>query len=430
MLQPRVGVAWDVSGNGQLGRARQRGRLLRAAEHAEPGRLGDDQRPAAADDLREHRQPHRQFGAPTPAWPGVVTPDAAAGGRVPAVQRRPRLRPRLQEPAHLLRSTSPTSRSSRRTGRATSTSSGPRARNLTRFLNYNRSGPVVLRRRAGHRQRLRLHRHAAGAAARRGDGDQQPRRVALPRPDARHPQALLERATSSKATTCWPRTRTTTRTSAIRSPIAASTSSTSTQDWGPSDRDIRHKVNFFGYFAMPGGFELNTRVQDRSAQPITASPRSLNGVDRGRNGERKDNEFFTFDWRLARPFRFGARLRADADRRDVQHVQQRQQHQPAEHAGALQLRRLPAHRRRRSAAGAAGGEVRVLGGRAASSARSVHVARSRCSLASTGQPDNRTTGRPRPPNSCSTASAPTTRPLPACCRPGSGCRGRRPGRRR
>jgi hypothetical protein len=33
----------------------------------------------------------------------------------------------------------------------------------------------------------------------------------------------------------------------------------------------------------------------------------LNGVDRGRNGERKDNEFFSFDWRLGRPFRLGGR---------------------------------------------------------------------------------------------------------------------------
>ena len=23
------------------------------------------------------------------------------------------------------------------------------------------------------------------------------------------------------------------------------------QDWGPSDRDIRHKFNFFGYFTLP-----------------------------------------------------------------------------------------------------------------------------------------------------------------------------------
>jgi hypothetical protein len=79
------------------------------------------------------------------------------------------------------------------------------------------------------------------------------------------------------------------------------------KDWGPSDRDIRHKVNVFGYFTIPHGFWANARVQYRSAQPITASPRIANGVDSGRNSLRKDNEFFTFDWRLARPFRVGGR---------------------------------------------------------------------------------------------------------------------------
>ena len=79
------------------------------------------------------------------------------------------------------------------------------------------------------------------------------------------------------------------------------------QDWGPADRDIRHKVNAFGYFAVPGGVELSTRVQYRGAQPITPSPRSLNGVDRGRNSERKENEYFTFDWRVSRPIQFGGR---------------------------------------------------------------------------------------------------------------------------
>jgi hypothetical protein len=49
-------------------------------------------------------------------------------------------------------------------------------------------------------------------------------------------------------------------------------------------------------------------VQYRGPQPTTPTPRILNGVDRGRNSERKDNEFFTFDWRLARPFRFSTRL--------------------------------------------------------------------------------------------------------------------------
>jgi hypothetical protein len=74
------------------------------------------------------------------------------------------------------------------------------------------------------------------------------------------------------------------------------------KDWGPSDRDIRHKVNVFGYFTLPAAIQFNARLQGRSAQPITASPRILNGQDRGRNGERKDNAFFSFDWRIARPF--------------------------------------------------------------------------------------------------------------------------------
>ena len=33
----------------------------------------------------------------------------------------------------------------------------------------------------------------------------------------------------------------------------------------------------------------------------------LNGVDRGRNSERKDNKFFSFDWRLMRPFKLGSK---------------------------------------------------------------------------------------------------------------------------
>ncbi|MEW5982901.1 MAG: TonB-dependent receptor [Acidobacteriota bacterium] len=81
------------------------------------------------------------------------------------------------------------------------------------------------------------------------------------------------------------------------------------QDYGPSDRDIRHKFNFFSYAELPGQFFLNIRMQGRTAQPITTSPRVLNGNDRGRNWDRKDNAYFSFDWRLQRPFSFGTRYR-------------------------------------------------------------------------------------------------------------------------
>lgn len=80
-------------------------------------------------------------------------------------------------------------------------------------------------------------------------------------------------------------------------------------DYSLSDRDIRHKFNFFLFSELPGGFEGNVRIQARSAQPITPSPRVQNGVDLGRNSLRKDNEFFSLDWRLARPFRWGANER-------------------------------------------------------------------------------------------------------------------------
>ncbi len=80
------------------------------------------------------------------------------------------------------------------------------------------------------------------------------------------------------------------------------------KDYSLSDRDIRHKFNFYTYMELPGGFSANVRIQARSAQPITPNPRVVNGVDLGRNSIRKDNKFFSFDWRVMRPFRFGERF--------------------------------------------------------------------------------------------------------------------------
>jgi hypothetical protein len=79
------------------------------------------------------------------------------------------------------------------------------------------------------------------------------------------------------------------------------------RNYGPSDRDIRHKFNLFAYGELPGGLQGNARIQARSAQPITPSPRVVNGVDLGRNSQRKDNAYFSFDWRLQRPIKLGRR---------------------------------------------------------------------------------------------------------------------------
>ena len=255
MWQPRLGGAWDVQGDGKSVLRAQRGHLLGAPEHAQPGRLGHDQRPAAAVDLPQHRSSPSVRRRRRRCGPASLDAGAAARRRRSPTSRGVRVfdrdyaNPRIYSCERRLRAGVHA-----RTGRATSTSSGRRASNLTRFLNYNRAGPALLRSGAGHRQRLRLSgAHPCGPAARRGDGDDEPRQVALPRPDARRPQALLARLSARSELRARRRTRTTTRTSAIRSPIAASTSSICDLDYGPSDRDIRHKFNFFGYFELPYG---------------------------------------------------------------------------------------------------------------------------------------------------------------------------------
>ncbi|HEX9544111.1 MAG TPA: hypothetical protein VF955_02935, partial [Pyrinomonadaceae bacterium] len=75
-------------------------------------------------------------------------------------------------------------------------------------------------------------------------------------------------------------------------------------DYALSDRDIRHKFNFFSFVQMGWGLEGNFRVQARSAQPITPDPRTATN----RNTLRKDNKYFSFDWRIQRPFKLGERF--------------------------------------------------------------------------------------------------------------------------
>jgi hypothetical protein len=104
-------------------------------------------------------------------------------------------------------------------------------------------------------------------------------------------------------------------------------------EYSYSDRDERHKFNFYTYADLPWKIVGNVRMQAHSAQPVTDLPSStgvstgapctinnsqtrfvvtaLNSgvtVDCGRNHIRKDNAFFTFDWRLERDFKIGERF--------------------------------------------------------------------------------------------------------------------------
>ncbi len=81
-----------------------------------------------------------------------------------------------------------------------------------------------------------------------------------------------------------------------------------TPEYSYSDRDQRHRFNAFATFTLPYDINLSPIVQYRSAQPTSV-------VDRGtfpnivqRNTLRLDNEFFTFDLRVSKEFKFTERI--------------------------------------------------------------------------------------------------------------------------
>ncbi len=79
-------------------------------------------------------------------------------------------------------------------------------------------------------------------------------------------------------------------------------------EYGYSDRDERHKFNAYTVADLPWGFHGNVRMQAHSAQPISVANRIQSGVTIQRNTLRKDNAFFTFDFGVDRPIRFGERM--------------------------------------------------------------------------------------------------------------------------
>jgi hypothetical protein len=303
MIQPRAGLSWDVLGNGKSAiRASAGIYFARQNMLSQVGSVttnGLQQQTIFASTANM-----TAFGAPTPTWPGVLTPTSLPAGQFPLFTGIRVFDKNYKNPrVHSFNVGYEQELVTNVAGYADFTWN--ESRDLTRFLNYNRMsgtccdvGPgtgstFVYTPRWGpdldevmvtnSRGKSRYRGLTLGIRKRFSQGYQVEGNYVVSKDednDSNERDPFTDRSFNFFDLE---------------------------KDWGPSDRDIRNKVNVFGYFAVGGGVQLTSRVQYRGAQPITPSPRSLNGVDRGRNSARKDNEFFTFDWRVSRSFRFSSR---------------------------------------------------------------------------------------------------------------------------
>jgi len=301
MFQPRGGVAWDVKGDG---RSVLRGSAgIYSARQNMLSQVGSvTTNGVQQQTLFVNTGLLTAFGAPTPTWPGVLPVTAVAPGEFPLfsgvrVFHRDYKNPRIYTYNVAYEQQLVTDWA------AYVDLTWAEGRNLTRFLNYNRSEPAVCCD-AGPGTG-NTHTYAPGpwdpflgeVMVTNSLGESRYRGLTL---------GLRKRFSSGyQVEGNYVLAKDEDNDSNERDPFTDRSFNffDLSQDWALSDRDIRHKVNVFGYFTAPGGLQANARVQARTAQPITPSPRSLAGVDRGRNTERKDNAFFSFDWRLARPFK-------------------------------------------------------------------------------------------------------------------------------
>jgi outer membrane receptor for ferrienterochelin and colicin len=280
MFQPRVGFAWDAANNGKS--------VLRAswgifnARQNMLSQVGSITTNGVQQQTIFLNTDIISSGVPGPAWPGVVRPTALPPGQFPLfsgvrVFSRDYANPRIY-----------TSNVQFEQQIAPDTAlyldfTHAKGVHLTRFLNYNASGifsPQLGELQVTNSRGKSLYRgFTVGVRKRYSRGFQLEGNYVWSKDlddDSNERDPFTDRSFSLNNLQA---------------------------DYALSDRDIRHKFNFILNGNLPAGFDANLRAQARSAQPITPGPRTATN----RNTARKDNEFFSFDWRLARQFKWGDR---------------------------------------------------------------------------------------------------------------------------
>jgi len=304
-FQPRLGLAWDARGNGKSV-IRASGGIFYARQNmlTQVGAVTTNGLQQKSDFTSSALK--ALFGAPTPTWPNILPPSPVAAGTFPLftgirVFDRDYKNPRIYT-ANLVYEQELAPNWS-----AYIDFTYSKGTQLTRFLNYNTHGTGVAAQQPGTRDSTV---YTGGNPFEPQFGDVF---VINSRGKSEYRGATLglKKRFSNKyqLEANYVLSKDEDDDSNERDPFTERTFNfyDLSQDYGPSDRDIRHKFNLFAYGELPGGIQGNVRIQARSAQPITTSPRVLNGTDRGRNWDRKDNKYFSLDWRAQRPFKVGSK---------------------------------------------------------------------------------------------------------------------------
>ncbi len=85
-----------------------------------------------------------------------------------------------------------------------------------------------------------------------------------------------------------------------------------TPEYNWSDRDQRHRFNAFATFSLPYDISISPILQIRSAQPTSVTNRGTFPNIIQRNTLRLENQFYTFDFRASKAFKFTEKISLEA----------------------------------------------------------------------------------------------------------------------